>query len=388
MDLETLRAYHDTYPALLNKIYLNYGGQGPLHQDTWQAIIQSDRHIQEQGPFANRVFPWLSQQLHTLRAALAQLLGTTPETIALTDSVTTGCNIVLWGINWQAGDHLLISNCEHPGVVAITEQLARRLGVVVDRVAFWPWCDDEVAAIEAQLHPRTRLVVLSHLLWNTGKLLPLERIVDVCHRRGIQVLADGAQTVGMVPLDLPALGVDYYAFTGHKWCCGPAGLGGLYIRRDRLAPLEPTFIGWRSIHQTRDAQPAGWKEDASRFEVATTAFSLVPGLITALRVHDQWGTPQGRYERICQLSHHLWHQLRGMVGLTCLSPVPPPSGLVAFQLANGQHRQLVQDLEAANILVRELLYPPSVRACVHYFTLPQECDRLVSALKQWMQANP
>lgn len=76
------------------------------------------------------------------------------------------------------------------------------------------------------------------------------------------------------------------------------------------------------------------------------------------------------------------------MGLTCLSPVPPPSGLVAFQLANGQHRQLVQDLEAENILVRELLYPASVRACVHYFTLPQECDRLVAALKHWLQNHP
>lgn len=138
MDLKKLAAYHDQYPALTNKTYLNYGGQGPLHQDTWQTILQSDRHIQEEGPFANRVFSWLSQHLQTLRQELAQLLGTTPDTIALTDSVTTGCNIVLWGIPWQAGDRLLISNCEHPGVVAITEQLARRLGIVVDRVAFWP----------------------------------------------------------------------------------------------------------------------------------------------------------------------------------------------------------------------------------------------------------
>jgi len=388
MDLETLYAYHQSYPALLNKTYLNYGGQGPLHQETWQAMIQSDRHIQEQGPFANRVFPWLSQQLEDLRHALANLLHTTADTIALTDSVTTGCNIVLWGINWQAGDHLLISNCEHPGVVAIAQQLERRLGIVVDRVDFWPWCEDDVAAIAARLHPRTRLVVLSHLLWNTGKLLPLQEIVQLCHQRGIQVLADAAQSVGMVPLNLPALGVDYYAFTGHKWCCGPAGLGGLYIRRDRIETLEPTFVGWRGIHQTRDAQPAGWKDDASRFEVATTAFSLVSALTTALAVHEQWGSGGDRYRRICYLSQYLWQQLQGMGGLTCLSPVPPPSGLISFQLTNGQHRQLVHDLEAQDILVRELLFPPSVRACVHYFTLPEECDRFVLALKHWLQAHP
>lgn len=388
MDFETLNAYRQTYPALLNKTYLNYGGQGPLHQQTWQALIQSDRYIQEQGPFANRVFSWLAQQLQELRQALADLLNTTADTIALTDSVTTGCNIVLWGINWQAGDHLLISNCEHPGVVAIAQQLQRRLGIVVDRVSFWPWCEDEVAAIAAQLHPRTRLVVLSHLLWNTGKLLPLQEIVQLCHQRGIQVLADAAQSVGMVPLNLPALGVDYYAFTGHKWCCGPAGLGGLYIRRDRIETLEPTFVGWRGIHQTRAAQPAGWKEDASRFEVATTAFSLVKALTTALGVHNQWGSVGDRYRRICNLSQYLWEQLQGIPGLTCLSPVPPASGLVSFQLANGQHRQLVADLEAADILVRELLYPASVRACVHYFTLPQECDRLVVALKDWLKQHP
>lgn len=377
-------ACRHVYPALRGKTYLNYGGQGPLCEMAWQVLQEGYDHIQTQGPFASRVFPWISTQLQTLRQSLALLLGTTPDTIALTDSVTMGCNIAMWGLNWQPGDHLLISNCEHPGVLAIAAQLEHRLGVTVDIVPLWPYVEDVASHLEGYLHPRTRLLVISHLLWNSGQILPLKEIVDRCHHNGTKVLADAAQSVGMIPLDLPGLGVDYYAFTGHKWCCGPGGLGGIYIHPDQLEQLEPTFVGWRGIHQNRQGLPAGWKGDASRYEVATIAFPLIPALTAALEVHQGWGSVGDRHQRICELSDYLWQNLQQLPGITCLSLIPPPSGLVSFQLADGRHGELVSFLEAENILVREILNPAAVRACVHYFSLRQECDLFLERVAHFL----
>jgi L-cysteine/cystine lyase len=234
--------------------------------------------------------------------------------------------------------------------------------------------------------------VISHILWNTGQVLPLTEIVQLCHQRPdpVWVLVDAAQSVGMMPLDLKATAVDFYAFTGHKWCCGPAGLGGYYGRpeiRDRVAP---TYIGWRGITVDGQGQPTGWESDHRRYEVATSDFVLMSGLRTALSLHDQWGSAVERYQRICHLSRYLWEALQKVPQVRCLMPQPPASGLISFQLFDqGQpspthHVHLVETMESAGILMRTLRYPSCVRACVHYFTLETELDQLVAAIQDWV----
>jgi len=156
-----------------------------------------------------------------------------------------------------------------------------------------------------------QLVVLSHILWNTGQVLPLKAIIQHCHHhspgdRPIAVLVDGAQSVGVLPLNLAATEVDFYAFTGHKWWCGPAGLGGLYVRPGTLnsqdfAALQPTFIAWRGIRVDDWGQPQGWQATAQRFELATSAYPLLGGIQKAIATHHQWGTVGERYQRICSV---------------------------------------------------------------------------------------
>lgn len=373
--------------ALQSKTYLNFGGQGPLPNSAWEAIQTSYLHIQQAGPFCTKNFTWISDQIKILRQALSQELKITPDTLALTDSVTTGCNIVLWGLDWRVGDHLLLTDCEHPGVLAIGQQLQARFGIdltilpLLDQAQADP--EQLVTLFQQALTPRTRLVALSHLLWNTGTLLPLKEIVAVCHQQGVLVLADAAQSVGMMPLDLPGLGVDFYAFTGHKWLCGPDGLGGLYIHPEQIGQLQPTYVGWRSIKNGPQGFPEAFQATAAKFEIATTAFPLVPGLTAALNFHHEVTTTPARYQQICELSHYLWQGLANIPGVHCLTLSPLPSGLVTFQLESGQHGKLVEWLENQGILVRLLLFPNSVRACVHYMSLWQECDQLIAAVIQF-----
>jgi L-cysteine/cystine lyase len=379
------------FPALTNKAYFNYGGQGPLSQVAKDAIFRSYDLIQQRGPFSQGVNDFAIKLQRDLRNTIASELGVTAHTIALTEDVTVGCNIALWGIDWKAGDHILLSDCEHPGIIAAVGELQRRFQLEVSICPLLKTLNegDPVAIIGDYLQPNTRLLVISHILWNTGQVLPLKEIVEVCqkfslsHSQRIFVLVDAAQSVGVLPLNLSEIGVDFYAFTGHKWWCGPDGLGALYVSPDALEDLHPTFIGWRGITVNSNGKPTGWKSDATRYEIATSAVPLSAGLKDAIALHHQWGTVEERYQEICRLSGYLWENLGAISGVECLRTSPPESGLVSFQLTNGKsHQELVNNLEKEGVMLRTIHNPNCVRACVHYFTLDSEIEQLVDAIGQ------
>ncbi|MEG5021684.1 aminotransferase class V-fold PLP-dependent enzyme [Microcoleus sp. AT8-B5] len=375
--------HRQQFPALANKAYFNYGGQGPLPEPALDAIYEAYKRVQLGGPFSGEVGAWVVQEAMLTRRAIASELTVPPETIALTEDVTVGCNIALWGIDWKAGDHLLLSDCEHPGIVASVMELQRRFNIEVSICPLAATLNegDAVAVIADSLRPNTRLLVISHILWNTGQVLPLAEIVKVCHQTKVKVLVDAAQSVGVLPLNLIESGVDFYAFTGHKWWCGPEGLGGLYVSAEALADLHPVFIGWRGIVTDANAKVLGWKPGSQRYEIATSAYPLYAGLRSAIALQHEWGTIEERYAEICRLSKYLWQRLSVLPDVECLRKSAPEAGLVSFRLSNGMpHNKLVNLLEKQGIMVRTILNPDCVRACVHYFTTEAEIDKLVGAI--------
>jgi L-cysteine/cystine lyase len=381
----SLVTYRQQFPALQNKLYFNYGGQGPLSQVALDAILEGYQVMQQDGPFTKKVQDWINEGIAQTHQAIANELTVTPDTITLTDSVSTGCNIALWGLPWDKGDRILITDCEHPGIIAAVQELSRRFSVEIDRCAVQPTLNegDPVAAIAEQIRPQTRLVVLSHILWNTGQVLPLAQIVSACRRQNpdVLLLIDAAQSVGVLPLNLTEIDIDFYAFTGHKWLCGPDGVGGLYVRPALRDILQPTFIGWRGIRMDPTGNPIGWKPDGTKFEVATSAFPLFCGLSAAIHLHQTWGNPTQRYQRICQLSERLWSNLKKIPRVNCLRTTSPESGLVSFTVEDGNHSALVQALEAQQMMVRLIVNPNCVRVCVHYLTLESEVDEFILQLQ-------
>ncbi|MEA5513080.1 aminotransferase class V-fold PLP-dependent enzyme [Nodularia sp. UHCC 0506] len=385
-----LHQHRSQFPALGNKTYFNYGGQGPMPQEAMNAITQTQADIQQTGPFGNEAYAKVSQAKQDLRDAIASQLQAPPETITLTEDVTVGCNIAIWGIDWQAGDHLLLSDCEHPGVIATSQEIARRFAVEVTTCPLKETLNagDPVAVIAQHLRPNTRLVILSHVFWNTGQVLPLDKIVEICRDNNSLILVDAAQSVGLLPLNLTELGADFYAFTGHKWLCGPAGVGGLYVRPEAREKLQPTFIGLRGIVVDSQGQPVNWQPDGRRYEVSTSATPLYVGLTQAIAIHQQWGTPQERYQQICRNSEYLWRKLGTLSNVKCLRTSPPESGIVSFQLNQPQarvHFQLVQFLETQKILTRTIVDPDCIRATVHYLTLESEIDQLIEGVQKFQQ---
>jgi L-cysteine/cystine lyase len=386
MDIDKHR---QAFSGLENKNYFNFGGQGILPQIALDAIIETYQYLQQHGPFSVGVNAWLIEKKALLRSAIAQELNVDPTTITLTENVTAGCNIPLWGMDWREGDRLLMTDCEHPGVIAVVKEISRRFGVEIDIAPIKETLnqDNSTDIIARSLRPNTRLVVLSHLLWNTGQVLPLAKIVKVCRNysnRPIRILVDAAQSVGSLPLNLSEIGVDFYAFTGHKWWCGPAGVGGLYIHPEAIAEIQPTFVGWRAVNIDAKGELLGWKNDGQRFEVATSAYPEYEGLRAAIAIHQQWGTPLERYQKICQMSQFLWQELSKLDKIQCLKTSPPEAGLVSFQVKGGSHLQIVNELEKQGFFLRTIADPDCIRACVHYFTLASEIEKLVATIQEFV----
>ena len=386
-------AFRDHCPALLNKTYFNYGGQGPLPTPSLQAITASWQRIQELGPFTTDVWPFIGAEVSSTRRRLAQLCGVAPHRLALSENVTSGCVLPLWGLPFVAGDRLLISDCEHPGVVAACVELARREGLEIDALPVQQLRGDQPStdagvmdALEQSLTPRTRLVVLSHLLWNTGQIMPITAVAErlALHPQSPYLLVDAAQSIGQIPVQQAAAAADIYAFTGHKWACGPEGLGGVALSERVLEQGQPTVIGWRSLRDESKADLSSsdpFHHDSRRFEVATSCVPLMAGLRCSLDLLEQEGSSEARLGRILQLSRDLWGTLEQLPGVSPLLEVPPASGLVSFQLSKGPAcGEVVKQLGSQGLWIRDLADPACLRACTHVTTGGKEIETLVEAI--------
>lgn len=394
---ERVEWHRRQFPALDGKAYFNYGAHGTMPRPAIDAVIQSYEHVQRWGPFSTEINEWVEREIDRTAACLAAQIGAPPENVALTENATVGCGIVLWGLDWRAGDHILLSDCENPGIVAAVRTLARRLHLEVSTCAVSraPGRGSLLDAVASGLRANTRLVVLSHILWNTGQVLPLGEVADLCRARGraagpVRLLADGAQSVGVLPLKVAEAGVDFYAFTGHKWLCGPEGVGGLYVSPEAVEELQPAFAGWRGVTVDKADGSLGWRKGARRFEVSTSAYPLFAGLRCAVDIHDGLDSAAGRYERILKLSRSLWEKLRaaGEAGQTaaieCLQTSPPESGIVVVRLNGHDHQRAVYFLEAEGCYGRAMYDPECLRFCLHYFTTQAEVDRLVELLRHYV----
>ena len=376
--LNTANTARNLFPALKNKTYLNFGGQGVMAAETLDTIADTYRFIQENGPFSTAMFKWLGEEVAATRQALSDNFGGQPDNYVLTASATEGCNIVLWGMEWTPGHRLLTTDCEHTGVEGALANLSNRRGVLIDKVSVNQASDAEIVrSLKAALHPDTRLVVISHVLWNTGRVLPVAEIQKVCRQEGIWLLVDGAQSAGVLPIDLGPAGLDcdFYAITGHKWLGGPEGLGTLFVKSELVQLLEPTFVGWRgnmlatNEHKTVDS-----------FEVATTAFPLLSGLRKALAVHNRIGSAQERHKLIMANVSYLRGLLQSKPHLTILTAPKSKAGLLSLSLNGADHAQIAANLESKHILLRTISKPDCLRASVHYLNDRSDLETLANSL--------
>ena len=386
-------AFRELCPALQSKTYFNYGGQGPLPTPALEAITASWTRIQELGPFTAEIWPFIAAEVNATRRKLADWCGVPPHRLALTENVTSGCVLPLWGLPFTRGDRMLIGDCEHPGVVAACVELARREQLSIDVLPVKHLRGDQASTnrgvidtLQTALTPRTRLVVLSHLLWNTGQVMPIPAVADALaqHPQHPFLLVDAAQSFGQIPVAAAAAAADIYGFTGHKWACGPEGLGGVALSERVLEDAQPTLIGWRSLRDETKADLSSddpFHHDSRRFEVATSCVPLLAGLRTSMELLESTGDAAARLDAIQSLSGSLWRQLQALDGVEPLLTVPPSSGLVSFQLTNGPSpSNVVKQLGSRGLWIRDLADPSCLRACTHLCCTSEGLEALTQAV--------
>lgn len=191
----------------------------------------------------------LPDALRTSAARLAEFLGGHGSDYVFTENATAGCNTVLNSIPFGQDDEILVTNHCYPAVLLAAQQVAQRSGAtIVQAEVPFPLLDDAqiIAAVEAKLSRRTRLVILDHITSPTALVFPVDRLTALCRDSGAQILIDGAHAPGMLPLDIPSIGADWYVGNCHKWLMAPKGSAFIWVSPERQTEIHPlvTSHGW------------------------------------------------------------------------------------------------------------------------------------------------
>jgi L-cysteine/cystine lyase len=388
-ETEKITLIREMMPAVRNRVYLNTGTAGPLSSLTIETMNQANTLELDEGRADLSGFKQLTQTVADARAAIARLVKANPEEIALTHHTTEGINIVAHGLTWQPGDEIVTTTSEHEGGLLPVYVLAQRYGVVVKVIDISP--DEVVAQLEAAITPRTRLLVFSHVTWNLGVCLPLAEIVAMGHRHHVLTLVDGAQSAGAIPLDLPASGVDFYALPGQKWLCGPEGTGALYVRKDRLNLVAPTFVGYASLEGVHAYDFTGHflpaRDSARRYEVGSIYRPGIKAMVANLAWLAETAGWEWIYARIEHLAEYARNALSALPGTTVLTPSGPQAGLVTFNIEGLDPERMMIKLARDGIILRFIRYPYALRISTGFYNTEADIDRLVAVLRGYLEES-
>jgi len=192
------------------------------------------------------------------RFRLAQFLGASPDGFTFVSNATQGVNTVLRSLSWKPGDALLVTDHEYNACRNALNFIADRTGAVVQVVHLTlpiKQASDVVDQIVEQVTPQTRLLLIDHVTSPTAIVMPLDAIIAAMRQRGVATLVDGAHAPGMIPLDLDALGAEYYTGNCHKWLCAPKGAAFLHVRQDCVDQIRPLSISHGANATRQDRSP-------------------------------------------------------------------------------------------------------------------------------------
>ncbi len=379
-------------PRVIN---LNTGSFGPSPRVVFEHVTALRQRLAEEPmDFLLRGAPPLLWQA---RERLASFVGGNPRRLVFTANVTAAINLVAASLTLPAPGEILLSDHEYGAMHWCWERAAQRQGLTLRTFALpiLPSSPQEIVdAAVAAMTERTRLFFFSHVLSSTGMILPARELCAEARRRGIVTVVDGAHAPAFLPLNLDAIGADFYGANCHKWLLAPIGSGFLYATTGALERLHPLQVSW------------GWRPDRTRlderdefgstprlrlFEFEGTrdpcAWLAIP---TAIDFQEELGFQRIR-ERITELTRHV---RRGLTGLAGLTPNTPDSlelagAMVAFRLPPGieapaLRRRLWEDhrIEAPIIERPDRLL---IRTSTHFYNTESEIGRLAEALPELLR---
>ncbi|NWJ47531.1 MAG: aminotransferase class V-fold PLP-dependent enzyme [Chloroflexi bacterium] len=382
MDAEKIEQIRANFPAVLAKAYLNTGTNGPFPECGHKATLEYAQKQYESGRIGFESFTEMFREFTLATKAVATLLGCDSEEIVLTHNTTEGMNIALMGMDWSKGDEIITATTEHPGGLYPAYLLKQRYGVKIRQTSIGKPGVNPITELKRVLNSRTKAVVLSHVSWSSGMVLPIREIADLVHQTDALLICDAAQSCGMVPSNVYELGVDAYAISGQKWLCGPDGTGALFIRKNLIGSLAQTFVGYFGIKASDYSGNFVPNDGAKRYMAAT----LYPPSVKAWRVTLEWLEQEVGwdwiYKRIAELGQYCYEQISELPGVSMYTPKESMAGLVHFSFEQITAPDLSTKLAEKGIQVRPTPDPVLVRASTGFYNSVEDIDRLVKGIAE------
>ncbi|MBA2382786.1 MAG: aminotransferase class V-fold PLP-dependent enzyme [Chloroflexi bacterium] len=382
-DDEKLIAVREALPALGAGIYLNTGGVGPLPAETAAAMAELVEYELRTGRSHADYWEGFLERMGEARGAVAAVIGADVGQIALVHSTSQAMNAAVWSVDIRPGDRLVTTQAEHPGALGPVHTAAARFGAEVAIADVGLGGDDEatLAAFDAAITDRTRLVALSHVLFTSGGRLPITEIAELAHRRGARVIVDGAQAVGAIPVSVAELGVDFYALPGQKWLLGPEGTGALWCDPATVAASHLSNGNWFTHEQLTPTDALPWT-DARRFDDTGHYRPGVTGLARScgwlsMYVGLPWIHDRGR--TVARLAAD---RLAAISGVELLTPRDRMATLVTFRIGGWRQDEALEEIAGRTFAIaRTIPDLDAIRLSVGFFTTADEIERVAGTVE-------
>jgi L-cysteine/cystine lyase len=390
-DADRLASVRAALPALEAGIYLNTGSVGPLPAETAAAMDDMAEYELRTGRAHPDYYLETVQRMAEARAAVAAILTADVDDIALTHSTTDGMNVGIWGLDWRAGDRAVTTTLEHPGGIGALYNLRARQGIDLAFVDVDPSRSeaDLLASFDEAIDDRTRAVVVSHVLWATGRVMPLARLAAMAHARGALLIVDGAQAAGAIPVDLAATGADVYAVAAQKWLLGPEGMGAVAVSAAARERLAPAYGGWYTFESVDSAGLAVWWPDARRYESSNFHRPSIVGMARSIGWLSMFVGLEWIHARGVATARAAAERLAAIDGVEVITPLERMATLVAFRIRGWTPDAALDELGARVFAVaRTVPLVDAVRISVGFFTSTAELDRFIGCVELLASHTP
>ncbi len=366
-----------------DRIYLNNASTSRMPKTSMKAMGDFLLKYNHYGPNSELSDNYVRERINNLRKAISQLIKCRHEEVILTQSVTDGINFVANGMKFKPKSNIITrgSNHEHPAnhyPWLRTGQRVELRELSIDETGYF-----EHDLLKKTIDDNTQLVVLSHALFNTGAILPVEEIGDYLARRNIPYFIDAAQTVGCISnIDVSKIKCDFMSFNGSKWLCGPMGMGIFFCKKESSGMLEPLQVGGESaiFHNNKIA----YKEMPARFQAGFRNWAGVAGLEASVNYLLKIGIEKIRHQNI-KLANLMREELLKIPNVTLFGPQDDKkrTSIVSFTIKDQNPEVMVKRLEKANIIlaVREIFSKKIIRASPHFFNTESEILQVIDALR-------
>jgi selenocysteine lyase/cysteine desulfurase len=361
-------------PNILN---FNNGGVSPSPKVVQEAVERYNKFSNE----APSYYMWriLDQGREPLREKLALLAGCNPEEIAINRNATEALNTIIYGLDLNRGDEVIGTKQDYPNMIQAWKQRAAREGIVYTQLNFnFPIEDDEtiVRTFEKAITSKTRILHITHVVNWVGQIMPVKKIAQMAHRKGIEVVVDGAHSFGLLDFKIPDLECDYFGTSLHKFLSAPIGSGMLYIRKDKIEKIWPLLC---------NDKPRS--TDIRKFEtLGTRSFPIEQGIGEALNFHNGIG-PKRKEERIRYLKNYWATRAKEIPGVkihtslkaeySCAICGVSVDGITTSELDNRLFTKY--KIHCTNIVWENI---SAVRITPHVYTSIHDVQKLVRALEE------